>query len=164
VLDDSACPTAIDEGRAMMQLITDLAPGADQAFHTAFGGQAAFAQGILDLANAGCRIIVDDILYLAEPMFQDGIIAQTVNAVVDPVEIFVFTNSSIQFGNFNLLITKFSGPDPAIMKYVIFSFYVHRVRWWSRCWCWELRFYQCELSVCLLWHLIRMRRLSVGNR
>jgi hypothetical protein len=83
VLDDSACPTATDEGRAMMQLITDVAPGDDQAFHRAFGGQPAFAQGILNLANAGCNIIVDDIIYFAEPMFQDGIIAQTVNSIVD---------------------------------------------------------------------------------
>jgi hypothetical protein len=83
VLDDSFCQSATDEGRALMQLITDVAPGADQAFHSAFGGQAAFVQGILDLADAGCDVIVDDIIYFAEPMFQDGIIAQTVNSVVD---------------------------------------------------------------------------------
>ena len=83
VLDDNFCNSATDEGRAMMQLIMDVAPGADQAFHTANGGQAVFAQGILDLADAGCDVIVDDIIYLAEPMFQDGIIAQAVNTVVD---------------------------------------------------------------------------------
>ena len=63
VLDDSFCQSATDEGRALMQLITDVAPGADQAFHSAVGGQAAFVQGILDLANAGCDVIVDDIIY-----------------------------------------------------------------------------------------------------
>lgn len=72
----------IDEGRAMMQLIRDVAPAARQAFHTAIGGQAVFAQGILDLANvADADIIVDDIIYLAEPMFQDGIVAQAVDTV-----------------------------------------------------------------------------------
>ena len=81
VLDDSACPGS-DEGRAMMQLITDVAPGADQMFHTAFGGQANFAQGIIDLANAGADVIVDDVIYFAEPMFQDGIIAQAADSVV----------------------------------------------------------------------------------
>jgi hypothetical protein len=82
VLDDTACP-GTDEGRAMMQLITDVAPGAGQAFHTASNGQADFANGILELANtAGANVIVDDVFYFAEPFFQDGIIAQAINQVV----------------------------------------------------------------------------------
>ena len=71
-----------DEGRAMMQLARDVAPGATFAFHTAFGGQASFAQGILDLADAGANVIVDDVLNLTEPFFQDGVVAQAVDAVV----------------------------------------------------------------------------------
>lgn len=80
VLDDlnSGC---IDEGRAMAQIVHDVAPGAGLAFHTAFKGEANFAQGILDLAAAGSDIIVDDIGYFAEPMFQDGVIAQAVDQV-----------------------------------------------------------------------------------
>jgi hypothetical protein len=81
VLVDS-CAGDIDEGRAMMQLIHDVAPGSSQAFHTANGGQAAFANGIIDLyLLAGSDIIVDDIIYFAEPMFQDGIVAQAVDKV-----------------------------------------------------------------------------------
>ncbi|MEM6859000.1 MAG: lamin tail domain-containing protein, partial [Pseudomonadota bacterium] len=79
LLDDTI--SGSDEGRAMAQLIYDIAPGSDLAFHTAFGGQADFAQGILDLAAAGSDIIVDDVFYIAEPFFQDGIIAQAVDAV-----------------------------------------------------------------------------------
>ncbi|MEM7584000.1 MAG: S8 family serine peptidase [Acidobacteriota bacterium] len=80
-LDDTACP-ASDEGRAMMQIIHDVAPGSSQAFHTAFNGQADFANGIIELATvAGADVIVDDVSYLAEPMFQDGIIAQAVDTV-----------------------------------------------------------------------------------
>jgi PA domain/Bacterial Ig-like domain (group 3)/Subtilase family/Putative Ig domain/Secretion system C-terminal sorting domain/PKD-like domain/HYR domain/Ig-like domain CHU_C associated len=69
------------EGRAMMELIYDLAPGAELYFATAFGSQAGFAQNILDLRAAGCDIIVDDITYFAEGVFQDDIIAQAVNTV-----------------------------------------------------------------------------------
>ena len=81
VLDDTACP-GTDEGRAMMQLIHDVSPGASQAFHTAFKGQADFASGIAELVAAGADVIVDDVIYLAEPMFQDGIIAQAVDDAV----------------------------------------------------------------------------------
>ncbi len=72
-----------DEGRAMAQLIHDVAPGAELAFHTAFNGQADFASGILELQSvAGAEVIVDDVIYFAEPMFQDGIIAQAIDTVV----------------------------------------------------------------------------------
>ncbi len=69
------------EGTAMLEIVFDLAPGADLSFATAFGGQASFAQNILDLRAAGCDVIVDDVFYFAEPAFQDGIIAQAVNSV-----------------------------------------------------------------------------------
>jgi len=79
VLDDPS--SGFDEGRAMMQLIHDVAPGADMAFHTAFGGRANFAQGIKDLADAGADVTVDDVGYFTEPFFQNGPIAQAVNTV-----------------------------------------------------------------------------------
>lgn len=81
VLLDSSLAANRDEGRAMMQLAHDIAPGATLSFHTAQGGQAVFAAGIQALAAAGAQIIVDDIVYFAEPMFQDGIIAQAVDTV-----------------------------------------------------------------------------------
>jgi subtilisin family serine protease len=70
-----------DEGRAMLEIVHDMAPGAELAFHTAFNGQADFAQGIVDLASAGCNIILDDVFYFAEPFFQDGIINQAIDLV-----------------------------------------------------------------------------------
>ncbi len=80
VLDDSFAGGS-DEGRGMLQIVHDVAPGAALSFHTAFTGQAAFAQGIIDLAAAGADVIVDDVFYFAEPFFQDGIIAQAVDTV-----------------------------------------------------------------------------------
>ncbi len=70
-----------DEGRALAEILHDVAPGAELAFHTASYGQANFAKGIVDLADIDCKIIVDDALYPDEPFFQDGIIAQAVNSV-----------------------------------------------------------------------------------
>lgn len=71
-----------DEGRGMAEIVHDVAPDAAIAFHTAFLGQADFAQGIEDLQAAGSKVIVDDIFYFAEPFFQNGIIAQAAEKVV----------------------------------------------------------------------------------
>lgn len=71
-----------DEGHGMTEIVHDVAPGAAIAFHTAFLGQADFAQGIEDLQAAGCQAIVDDIIYFDEPFFQNGIIAQAAQKVV----------------------------------------------------------------------------------
>lgn len=71
----------VDEGRAMAEIVHDVAPGADIAFYTAWESQVDFALGIIELAKAGCNIIVDDIYYYAEPFFQDGIIAQAADYV-----------------------------------------------------------------------------------
>ena len=70
-----------DEGRAIMQIIHDIAPGADLAFYTAFDSEQDFANGILALAAAGCKVIVDDVAYFDEPFFQNGVVAQAIQTV-----------------------------------------------------------------------------------
>jgi Subtilase family len=70
-----------DEGRAMMQIVHDVAPGAALAFYTAENSEADFANGIGALANAGAKVIADDVGYFDEPFFQDGIVAQAIDAV-----------------------------------------------------------------------------------
>ena len=73
--------TGNGEGTAMLEIIHDLAPGAALYFATASEGVTGFAQNIRDLQAAGCRIIVDDVLYFVESPFQDGPIARAVNDV-----------------------------------------------------------------------------------
>jgi Subtilase family len=70
-----------DEGRAMAEIIHDVAPGAALSFYTAFEGAQEFADGIIALANDGAKIIVDDIGYFNEPWLQDGVVAQAVKTV-----------------------------------------------------------------------------------
>jgi hypothetical protein len=81
-----------DEGTAMLEIIHDLAPGAQLFFATAFTSITSFAQNIRDLRAAGCDIIVDDVFYFVETPFQDGapgptntnggVVIQAVNDVV----------------------------------------------------------------------------------
>lgn len=70
-----------DEGRAILQIIHAIAPGAGLAFYTAVNSEADFANGIKSLASAGARVIDDDVGYPDEPFFQDGLIAQAINTV-----------------------------------------------------------------------------------
>jgi hypothetical protein len=67
-LSSSECTSqgGADEGRAMMQLIYDVAPGARLAFRTVYWGEADFAAGILKLTASGCDVIVD-VIYLLSP-------------------------------------------------------------------------------------------------
>jgi hypothetical protein len=82
VLQEAPGCTGADEGRAMLQIVHDVAPGSSLSFATAQGGQANFANNIVALKNNGAKVITDDVMYPDEPMFQDGIIAQAVNQVV----------------------------------------------------------------------------------
>ncbi|MCW2647794.1 MAG: putative subtilase-family protease, partial [Pseudonocardiales bacterium] len=71
-----------DEGTAMLEIVHDLAPNAALGFATAFTGDASFADNIRALRfDAHCDVIVDDVIYFNEDPFQDGPIAQSVNAV-----------------------------------------------------------------------------------
>ena len=70
-----------DEGAAMMEIVHDIAPGSNLIFASAFNGVASFANNILALQAAGAKVIVDDVNYFNEGVFQDGPIAQAVSQV-----------------------------------------------------------------------------------
>ena len=75
-----------DEGRAMLQIVRDVAPDATLCFATAFTGEAGFAANIRKLrTDPQCLadVIVDDVAYFTEPFFADGQVAQAVNDVAN---------------------------------------------------------------------------------
>src|SRR5207342_955963 len=63
------------------QVVHGIAPKATLDFRTGFISAGDFAQGILALKNDNCDIIVDDVSYITEPFFTDGVVAQAVNTV-----------------------------------------------------------------------------------
>ena len=65
----------------MLEIVYDLAPSASLYFATAYNSPANFANNIIALKNAGCKVIVDDVGYFNESPFQDDVISQAVNTV-----------------------------------------------------------------------------------
>jgi hypothetical protein len=108
VLDED--PVAgTDEGRALMQIVYDIAPDAKLCFATAFTGEVQFAANILKLADpkGKCKanVIDDDVGYSQEPFFSDGVVAVAVDQVkADGVAYFSSAgndNSGNYSANFN---------------------------------------------------------------
>ena len=93
-----------DEGRAMLQIVHDLAPGATLRFATANNTQTTFANNIRALRTAGANIIVDDVTYFAEPFFQDGIVTVGISDVVGAGALYFTSaaNSNVIIGGNNV--------------------------------------------------------------
>ena len=86
VIQDGGDPeNDTDEGRAMLQIVHDVAPAAKLCFATADGGDIGFADNIRKLADKSgpCKadVIVDDVGYFDEPFFSDGPINDAIDAV-----------------------------------------------------------------------------------
>lgn len=74
-------PSGLDEGRAMAEIVYDEAPGVtDMYFSTGTEGALVKAQSIQNLVAQGVKVIADDTFDPSEPDFQDGTVAQAVDA------------------------------------------------------------------------------------
>ena len=98
----------------MLQIVHDVAPDAELYFRSGFISAGNFAEGIKVLRDSGCNVIVDDITYLTEPFFSDGVVAKAVEEVTAS-GVNYFTSA----GNFG--IKSYEGvfsPTPAPAGYV----------------------------------------------
>jgi hypothetical protein len=82
------------EGTAMLEIVHDLAPGASLAFYGP-ASSGDMITGMSQLAAAGARVIVDDLTFFDQPHFEEGPIAQAVDALA--AQGIVYVTSS---GNF----------------------------------------------------------------
>ena len=107
---DSGDGPGTDEGAALGELIHDLAPGADLLFRSVGIGEADFADGFDELRTCGATVVVDDVRFLTEPMFQDGLVAQAAQrAVAAGVPVFSAAGNQAGLG----VAQTFTDPDVA---------------------------------------------------
>ena len=90
-------PDASDEGRGMAEIVHEMVPGSEIAFHTAFNGLANWAEGIVQLAEAGCKVIVDDVVYLTMPVYQDGEVSKAIQQVAEEYDAVYLTAAGNAF-------------------------------------------------------------------
>jgi subtilisin family serine protease len=109
-----------DEGRGMAELVHEMAPGSEIAFHSAFESLAFFAQGIIALATAGCQVIVDDVGYTNEPFFQDSEVSQAIERVVKEYDVVYLSAAgndgmyAIEGSYHDINPNKDDGPSPKL--------------------------------------------------
>ena len=71
-----------DEGTALLEIVHDLAPGAQLLFSEGATSSLVFIDSVHCLTAAGAGVIADDIGYFDEPFFADGPLALAVRAAV----------------------------------------------------------------------------------
>lgn len=114
VVDEDPAP-GTDEGRAILQIVYDIAPDSKLCFATAFTGEVQFAINILKLAdqNGPCKanVIDDDVGYSEEPFFSDGVIALAVDQVVADGVAYFSSAGNDNTGNYTGTFTPISDAD-----------------------------------------------------
>ena len=71
-----------DEGTAMLEIVHDMVPDAKLYFHDAGSNTVAFNSAVDELRANGCTVICDDVSWVTEPFFEDGIVATHVSSVI----------------------------------------------------------------------------------
>ncbi len=77
-----------DEGTAILEIVYDIAPGADLAFHAGLSS-LEFIAAIDFFTENGVDVIIDDIGFLTEPTFQDGSVATRAGEAVEDGIVFI---------------------------------------------------------------------------
>ena len=111
--EDPAAGT--DEGRAILQIVYDIAPKSKLCFATAFTGEVQFAANILKLADpkGPCKanVIDDDVGYSNEPFFSDGVVALAVDQVKADGVAYFSSAGNDNSGNYSATFNRISDAD-----------------------------------------------------
>jgi len=100
-----------DEGTALLEIIHDLTPEAELYFHDSGFSTLDFIDAIDALIAAGCNIICDDVGWIIEPFFEDGIVAQHVSNIINSRMDILFTSSAGNAGQSHYQDMFYSNPQ-----------------------------------------------------
>src|SRR4030095_6624423 len=109
--DGCTVPDTRDEGRALAEIIADLAPGASLLFRTGFPTSLDFIAAVQELTAAGAQVIVDDIGFFNEPIFEEGPVAQAVRQAIQQGVVFVSAAGNDAQRHYQGLFTEFNPND-----------------------------------------------------
>lgn len=84
-------PTNFDEGRALAEVVNEIAPGAELAYYGA-GTDAQLAQAVEALAGVGCNVIVDDVGAFGSPLYQNSLTALAMKDAVEQNDVVFITS------------------------------------------------------------------------
>lgn len=87
-----------DEGRAMAQLVHGIAPGAKLLFSAPGASEPEMAYQILELAQAGADIIVDDLSFPTEAYHQTSFIGAAIEQAKNDFDVAYFTSAGNALG------------------------------------------------------------------
>jgi len=101
-----------DEGTAILEIVHDIAPGADLAFH---GGLSSleFIAAIDFFTENGADVIIDDIGFLTEPTFQDGSVATRAGEAVEDGIVFISAGGNDAHRHYQGVYLDIDPEDPA---------------------------------------------------
>lgn len=92
-----AFPSNFDEGRALAEIVNEIAPNAELAYYPA-GSDAQLAQAIEALSDVGCNVIVDDVFTIGSPLFQHSMSGLAMKQAAEQNDV-VFVTSLGNFGS-----------------------------------------------------------------
>jgi hypothetical protein len=105
-------PKTLGEGRVLAEIIYDLAPDATLLFHTGFPTSLDFIAAVQELTAAGAQVIVDDIGFFNEPVFEEGPVAQAVRQAIEQQGVvFVSAAGNDAQRHYQGLFTEFNPND-----------------------------------------------------
>lgn len=112
-----------NEGRAMLEIIHDLAPGAILGFASGTSGVPSFVAAIDFLQNEfQADVIVDDIGYLNEPFFENGTIGTRAQEAVDAGVVFVSAAGNDGQGHYQAVLDIPAGCPTSIVRECLHRF------------------------------------------